>query len=230
MMRLGIVDTETTGPDTLTDKIVTLFYGVMDEQGEMVEKHSFLFNPGVAIPPEAEQIHGISDEIAKRDGIPVTEHYEAFSAISNLLNRHRGNLPVVAYNAAFDFSIIDTTFKRLGLPEVNKNIFVLDPFVLDKHYDFYRSGSRSQKTVSAHYGIEVDETLIHNAEYDCYLAGRITQELLKKYPEILSFSKEELMLKQAEWKETHNQKLQNFLRNVNNDDTIVVKRGWPVYD
>ena len=70
---LAVFDTETTGLDTRSSRIVTAFVGLIDAQGNTVEAASWLANPGVPIPQQASDVHGITDEIATRDGRPAHE-------------------------------------------------------------------------------------------------------------------------------------------------------------
>lgn len=226
-MRIGVIDTETTGADPTKDKIVTLFYGVMHEDGSFSEKYNFLFNPGVEISPEATEVHGITNEKAISEGIAVKDHAAAFSAIFDLIRRHSGNTPLVAYNASFDFTVLNNVALEHQIPIDISNLFIFDPFVVDKKFDKYRSGSRKQTHVAAHYGIEVDESKAHNAAYDCYLAGAIAQKLLNSET-AQDFTKEYWMSQQKIWKKDQANSLQSYLRNKYADNEIMVNPEWPI--
>ncbi len=76
-----IFDTETTGlpkrwnaPVTEVDnwpRCVQLAWQLHDRMGNLIEQQDFLIQPeGYDIPYDAEQIHGISTELATNDGIP----------------------------------------------------------------------------------------------------------------------------------------------------------------
>ena len=98
---LVVFDTETTGLDTRHARIVTAYVGVIGSQGEAVEAHSWLADPGVVIPDQATAVHGITTEVAQRDGRPAGEVVnEIRSALEGYLSR---GFPVVAYNASYDF-------------------------------------------------------------------------------------------------------------------------------
>ena len=58
------IDTETTGRDPATDRVVEVAC-VRWERGEITLRKSWLVNPGRAIPQEAFDVHGISDEAVK---------------------------------------------------------------------------------------------------------------------------------------------------------------------
>ncbi len=77
-----IFDTETTGlpknwnaPITDVDnwpRCVQIAWQLHDEMGELLEHHDFLIQPdGYNIPYDAEQIHGISTQLAQEKGIEL---------------------------------------------------------------------------------------------------------------------------------------------------------------
>ena len=65
---------------------------------------------GWTIPLEASKVHGITDEIAERCGIPLAS---AMSVFSNMLRKAS---VVVAHNIDFDLLITSAAFHRLGKP------------------------------------------------------------------------------------------------------------------
>jgi DNA polymerase III subunit epsilon len=62
-------DTETTGPDPESARIVTACVVHVDGSGEMPpEAQAWLIDPGTDIPAEASAIHGITTEHARANG------------------------------------------------------------------------------------------------------------------------------------------------------------------
>jgi len=59
---LFVLDTETTGTDPRTDRIVEIGFQRWDATG-MTKEWRALVNPGIPIPPEATKIHHITDEM-----------------------------------------------------------------------------------------------------------------------------------------------------------------------
>ncbi|HEY1155573.1 MAG TPA: 3'-5' exonuclease, partial [Arthrobacter sp.] len=53
-------DLETTGRNSRAARIVTASITVVDHQGEVIEEHEWLADPGVEIPAEASDVHGIT--------------------------------------------------------------------------------------------------------------------------------------------------------------------------
>jgi DNA polymerase-3 subunit epsilon len=58
------IDLETTGVDISTVKIVQVAAIRVSPNGK-IAKRTWLVNPGIPIPPEATEIHGITDEMVK---------------------------------------------------------------------------------------------------------------------------------------------------------------------
>ncbi|MEI9947443.1 MAG: 3'-5' exonuclease [Pseudomonadota bacterium] len=85
-LRMVAIDTETTGRDPLTSRVVEIAC-VFWRDGSVVERKSWLINPGCPIPQEAFEVHGIGDEQVK-DAPP-------FSAIvPELFECLAGHVPV----------------------------------------------------------------------------------------------------------------------------------------
>lgn len=58
---LIVFDTETTGTDTVNDRIVELAFQVWTAEG-LQKEYRTLVNPGISIPAEVTEIHGIKDD------------------------------------------------------------------------------------------------------------------------------------------------------------------------
>lgn len=230
IMRQLTIDVEATGVNAKEDSIVTLFVGIMEDTGEFSQKHEFLFNPGVEIPQAAIDVHGLTNEHVQENGIHPDNHVEVLKKIRSIIidNVRDYNLPVVIYNAPYDTTIINSTLVRNGLDPIAWNdMFVIDPFVIDKAVDKYRPGARSLTNVAINYGVEVDETKTHDAAYDCYLTGKIVLALANN-PMISTMSRSALQKSQAAWKIEQAASLQSYLRVKENDDSIIVDPAWPV--
>src|SRR5690606_34522429 len=101
-------DTETTGVDVTSDRIVTA--AVVRRHGTSTSVQSWLLDPGVEIPEAAAAIHGISTEHARRHGSDPAEALDQMAAtLASALVRGE---PVVAYNASFDLSLLDAELRR----------------------------------------------------------------------------------------------------------------------
>jgi len=113
-------DTETTGLPSnwkapVTDlnnwpRLVQLAYLVYDSKGNKIKEDDFIIKPeGFTIPTEVSQIHGITTEIALREGKSLSEVLNQF----HLLICQAEFL--VAHNMNFDEKIVGAEFLRLGM-------------------------------------------------------------------------------------------------------------------
>ena len=153
-------DLETTGPDPDTARIVTACI----VEGNDV--HEWLVDPGVEIPAGATAVHGVTTEQARAEGVPADA---AVLLILQTLRMYQdAGHPLVAFNASFDFTVLDREARRHGLDPLQPAP-VVDPFVLDKQLDRYRKGSRKLVDVAAHYGVNLVDA--HTADADAPFRG-----------------------------------------------------------
>ena len=126
-----IFDTETTGlprnwnaPITDTDnwpRCVQIAWQLHDDLGRLVEHQDFLIRPeGFNIPFDAEQIHGISTELALQKGHELEEVLHLFN---EALTKSEF---VVGHNLNFDLNILGCEFHRKGTATRLSEIPVLD--------------------------------------------------------------------------------------------------------
>jgi len=99
------LDVETTGLDARLHRVVEIAL-VRFESGVEAEAWSSLVNPECNIPPEATAIHGISDRDAA--GAPT------FIELAPVIAGRMSGLPLLAYNAPFDFGFVQVEMARAG--------------------------------------------------------------------------------------------------------------------
>ncbi|MFT7072931.1 DNA polymerase III subunit alpha [Patiriisocius sp. Uisw_017] len=115
-----IFDTETTGlprnwnaPLSDSDnwpRCIQIAWQLHDGVGNVLEHQDYLVRPeGFNIPFDAEKIHGISTELAQKDGISLSEMMVKFQ---EALAKTKF---VVGQNVGFDLNIMGAEFLRLGL-------------------------------------------------------------------------------------------------------------------
>ncbi len=95
--RYCVIDVETTGLRPVTDRIVEIACALVDGD-RVVGRWTMLVNPGIAIPPSASAIHGITDGMV-RDAPNVC------AALRHARRLCRGRL-VTAHCARFDLSFV----------------------------------------------------------------------------------------------------------------------------
>ena len=126
-----IFDTETTGlPKNwnapITDvnnwpRCVQIAWQLHDDMGRMVSHEDFLIIPeNYKIPYDAEQIHGISTDLAIQQGKPLNEVLELFN---QALSKTKF---VVGQNLNFDLNIMGCEFHRSNISTDLNDLPVLD--------------------------------------------------------------------------------------------------------
>ncbi|WP_295010772.1 3'-5' exonuclease [uncultured Microbacterium sp.] len=223
LTRVGVFDLETTGIDVARDRIVTAHVGVLDHHGAEIAARTWLADPGIPIPAAATAIHGITSERARRNGAPAAQVVAGVvTALRALLGQ---GVPVVAYNAAFDFSLLAHEARRHGIGELQDPSPVIDPLVIDKAYDRYRPGKRTLEIVAAHYRVDLQGA--HDASADAVAAGRVAQALSRRFP--LPASAGELHTRQIGWARTQAASLtEYFVRTGRIDPEERLDGRWPV--
>lgn len=175
-------DTETTGVDTASDRIVTA--SVVSQVGGEQTISEWLINPGVPIPQGAIDVHGITNEKAASGADPSVAVLEIKEKLVNAKW-------VTVYNASYDINLLNAELVRYGhepLPE-DFSKKVIDPLVLDRKLDKYRRGSRNLEMVSRHYGFTPDPDALHNATFDVITTLETLKGIVKKYPYLLEYAK-----------------------------------------
>jgi len=216
-----VFDTETTGVDVNADRIVTATIARITP-GQPLDIRSWLLNPGIPIPAAATAVHGVTDEQAGGEG---QDPYEAIAEIAKTLAvACTTGLPVIAFNASFDFTILERECRRNGsafaLP------FVVDPFVLDKQLDKWRKGSRTLTATCEHYQVALNGA--HDATEDALAAGRVAWRMAERWPRELQIPLGELHEKQACWRDAWAVEFQEYLRTKKGELDAVINGEWPV--
>ncbi len=217
--QLAAFDLETTGLDLKTARVVTACVVVMDHAGEPEQLHEWLVNPGIEIPETAAAVHGVTTEIAVRDGV---EPSAAILEITKLLEKLSLDMPLVAFNAPYDFTILANEAIRYGHTPIDPKP-VVDPLVLDKKADQFRRGKRNLGVMSEHYGVQLTDA--HNSTADAIAAGRLAQQIAKKWTE-LDMPIEQLHQAQAKWSDEQSESFAKYMRTQNRPD-FRAELGWP---
>ncbi|MFI6208532.1 3'-5' exonuclease [Streptomyces sp. NPDC051041] len=221
-------DLETTGTDPREARIVT---GAVIEvrDGEPVRRREWLADPGVEIPADAVAVHGISTERAAAEGGPADRVADEIADV--LVAYWTSGVPVVAYNAAFDLTLLSAELRRHALPSLRDRLGgaapapVIDPYTIDRSVDRYRRGKRNLEAVCAEYGVALGTA--HDAAADALAAARLARAIAGRHPEVAALGPAELHRRQIEWYAEWAADFQAFLRRKG-DATAVVDGTWPV--
>lgn len=189
-------DTETTGVDIASDRIVTAA-AVVYRDGVEVSSQEWLIKVDIEIPEAASAVHGITNEVSQSQGqeqVPALESMRDYLA--------GANLPVVCFNSQFDRGILDANLVRVGLEPLS-GVTDICPYVIDKQMDKYVKGKaqrRLQPTV-ARYGLEISEDDWHGALADSRITGLLLLAQAQRYPELFSGELVELSEAVGVWRE-----------------------------
>ena len=121
-------DTETTGKivdwkrpvDTSNNfpSIVQIGYAAYTDYGQQILTCNKLIKPaGWEISEEAEQVHGISQQMCEQEGILIKDALTSFLAIANYSNE------IIAHNYDFDSKVIASTLLKTGAKYTPERFF-----------------------------------------------------------------------------------------------------------
>ncbi|MEV7413822.1 3'-5' exonuclease [Streptomyces sp. NPDC089919] len=221
-------DLETTGTDPGRSRIVTA--AVVEVSGGVVtDRRGWLADPGVPIPEGASAIHGISTERAVAEGRPAAE--VADEVAEALVGLWRRGAVVVAYNAAFDLTLLAAELERYGLPSLADRLGgaetgpVADPLTIDRAVDRYRRGKRTLEAVCEVYGVVLDGA--HDASADALAAVEVARAIAARHPRVAALAPEHLHERQIGWYATWAADFQAYLRRQGTPDAVI-DGTWPL--
>lgn len=225
---LAAFDTETTGVDVETDRIVSAAVVVQDAPGTRPRVSRWLVNPGVPVPAEATAVHGLTDDHVQRNGrwpSPVME--EIAKELAEQAVRGR---PLVVMNAPFDLTLLDRELRRhrascLAQWFESSPLRVLDPRVLDKHLDRYRKGRRTLTDLCGHYGVTLEGA--HDAAADALASMDVVRAIGRRFAARLErLSPTELHTLQAVWHAAQARGLQAWFARSGTEEEV--DPAWPL--
>ena len=133
-------DLETTGIDRFNDVPVS-YALVLVRAGIVAYSWSGLIDPGRDIPADATEVHGITTERARSEGMPLDL---AVAVITDtIVSAGRRGVPVAGMKLDYDLTMVDTQARLWwghGLSERGWSGPVLDASVIDRHVDPERHG------------------------------------------------------------------------------------------
>ena len=222
-------DTETTGTNVASDRIVTV--ALVHSVGPGRENETvatWLIDPEMDIPEPAQRVHGISTEHARAHGMKAAEALdEVATMITDALAK---DVPLVAFNIGFDLAILENELTRLGLPTLTQRLGhdiapCIDGLVIDRGVDRYRKGKRTLTDVLAHFGIEQDGRL-HTADVDVSATLDVVRAIAAKYPKVAASTLEELHREQMGWHSRWAEGMNEWL--TKKGKTPDVNTAWPL--
>jgi len=163
-------DLETTGTDTVKDRIVEISYLKVHPNGKEEIKTKKL-NPEMPIPPGATAIHGISDEDVK--------DCPTFKQVAKSLAAQMEGCDLAGFNSSrFDIPLLAEEFLRAGV-----DIDFSKRKMIDVQIIFHK---KEERTLKAAYKFYCDRELTdaHSAEADTLATYEVLKAQLDKYPDL----------------------------------------------
>ena len=167
-MREIIFDTETTGLDAQTDRIIEI--GAVELDNRFVTGRSFhvFINPdGREVHPDALAVHGISNEMLadKPKFAEIVQDWMDFV----------GDGRLVAHNAGFDAGFFNAELARAGQPELDPERIVDSLSIARRRHPM---GPNSLDALCRRYGIDNSRRTKHGALLDSELLAEVYIELV----------------------------------------------------
>ncbi len=167
---LAFFDLETTGVDTINDRIVEISMLRAMPDGTSLQK-TMRINPEMPIPAEVSAVHGIYDEDVK----DCPTFRKAASEIVSFLE----GCDLAGYNSVrFDLPLLVEEFMRVGVEfdvtkrrmvDAQKIFHYMEPRNLAAAFRFYCGREMSE------------EGTAHSAEFDTYVTFQVLIEQVKRY-------------------------------------------------
>lgn len=163
-------DLETTGTDTVKDRIVEISYLKVHPNGKEEIKTKRI-NPEMQIPESASAIHGIYDEDVK--------DCPTFKQIAKSLAQHMEGCDLAGFNSSrFDIPLLAEEFLRAGV-----DIDFTKRKMIDVQIIFHK---KEQRTLEAALKFYCDKNLenAHSAEADTRATYEVLKAQLDRYPDL----------------------------------------------
>lgn len=173
-------DTETTGPDPTTARIVTAALTVRGGGRDDLTM-SWVINPGIPVPDEAAAVHGYTTDRVQAEGQDPAKALDEIA--ESLTGAIAWGMPLVAFNTSFDWTVLHYDLIRHGLPTVAERagdavLPLIDPHVIDKQVQqrVRGKGMRKLAPTCERYGVALEDW--HTAEADALAALLIAEAQL----------------------------------------------------
>jgi DNA polymerase III subunit epsilon len=167
MLREIVLDTETTGIDPASDRIIEV--GCVELLNHIPTGRTYhaYVNPQRSVSQGAYNVHGLSEEFLRDK--PV------FAAVADELLGFVGDARLVIHNAGFDMGFLNAEFARAGYPLVGLDR-AIDTLSLARRK--HPSAANSLDALCARYGIDNSRRSKHGALLDAEILAEVYIELM----------------------------------------------------
>ena len=168
-MKEVLLDTETTGLSSVSDKIIEIACIEIDDHIPTGKNFHFFLNPEMEISQGAYDTHGISREflIDKPKFKDVADDFLKFIE----------NKKLVIHNAEFDMAFLNKELKEAG-KSVIKSDLIIDTLNIAR--EKFPGAQNSLDALCKRFKIDNSRRQKHSALLDCELLAKVYIELLEK--------------------------------------------------
>jgi DNA polymerase III subunit epsilon len=222
---LASFDLETTGVDPVRDRIVEVALHLDVPGAPTRTLVDTLVDPGpdVTIPAAATAVHGLTRQRLRAARAPDTA--SVLRRLCRALATLAGDgVPVVIYNASFDWPLLAVELRRLDPALRPPTCHLIDPLVLDRHCDRSRAGKRTLSATCEVYGVPLAGA--HRAGADGDASVAVARAIGRRYPEVGALSPAALHGLQVAAFETWRTSFNASLAELGAERTPV-PAGWP---
>jgi DNA polymerase III epsilon subunit family exonuclease len=172
-------DTETTGLNPETDKLVEIAAIKFLLNGKIISTYTKLINPQIAIPEKASSVHGITDDMVINEK-PIDDVLPDFISWLNEKNDWldtNASPVILAHNAPFDLSFLRTAINTLNLVNIENHVIC----TLRLSYKLVNDSPNHQlRTLTEYFGIQ--SSSYHRALADSHHVVGLFTKLVEKLP------------------------------------------------
>jgi DNA polymerase-3 subunit epsilon len=167
-MREIIFDTETTGLDNRTDRIIEIGGIELFNHFPTGRTLHIYISPGdQKVHPDALAVHGITDEFLKDK--------QPFALVAQEILDFFGDGKWIAHNATFDMGFINAELARMALPPISPE-YVTDTLSMARRK--HPMGPNSLDALCRRYGIDNSHRAKHGALLDSELLAEVYIEMI----------------------------------------------------
>lgn len=187
-------DCESDGPEPTEARIITMATTLITP-GNAPQEIEVMVQPERDIPQRAIDVHGITTERARDEGL--SREAGIAQVALTIAELASADAPLVGHNVSYDLTLLDREMRRLDIGRLSTNVDtgfvslrlgsgygqsvtsfpVIDTYVLDKGVDRYRKGKRKLEPTAAHYGVPMAEGSAHGAQTDVLASLRIAWKI-----------------------------------------------------
>lgn len=168
-MKEVLLDTETTGLSSVSDKIIEIACIEIDDHIPTGKNFHFFLNPEMEISQGAYDTHGISREFLVDK--------PKFKDVANDFLKFIENKKLVIHNAEFDMAFLNKELKEAGKSAIKADL-IIDTLNIAR--EKFPGAQNSLDALCKRFKIDNSRRQKHSALLDCELLAKVYIELLEK--------------------------------------------------